>query len=328
MHQHRRHRGDEAHREHHVDVHEHDRQPGTRLPEPDGDLYDFHPEQQPGPQRQAQHLRHAERQREHDDGQREQQVGGPAVHVLPEDRIETVARGGVVARVRTRAGEQDADDDGDQHDDARHVDEHRVAARHREPSRPRLGVDAHDVRGRDRDEGRRDDEVQPDDRRVQVQPHRDPADDGLHDDADADREGEARQLGARRPEPHDGEEGEKSDDDQHTGERAVAELDQTVQAQLGGRHERLRRAVRPGLAPHARAGEAHETAGADDHDVADQQQPGQHPGVPGDAIGQERRQERRSCRGRGGGGRIGHGCRLLGMRLGKAPATPEGERCL
>ena len=50
-----------------------------------------------------------------------------------------------------------------------------------------------------------------------------------------DREGEARQLGARRPEPHDGEEGEKSDDDQHAGERAVAELDHTVDAELAVR---------------------------------------------------------------------------------------------
>ena len=57
------HRGDEQHREHHVDVDEHDRQARARLPEADDDLDELDGEQEPGPQPQPQRRGSAPRRR-------------------------------------------------------------------------------------------------------------------------------------------------------------------------------------------------------------------------------------------------------------------------
>ena len=61
---------------------------------------------------------------------REQRVGRPRVDVLHELRVQPVARRAAVAGVRTGAGHEDADDDGDQHEGARDVRDDRVPARH------------------------------------------------------------------------------------------------------------------------------------------------------------------------------------------------------
>ena len=153
-----------------------------------------------------------------------------------------------------------------------------------EGERPRERVDdelarARDVvagaaheRGRQRDEHHREQEVRHDGPRVESGQDGDAAEDGLGGDAGEDADRDAVQPAALRPvrehDPQRGE-GEHGDDAR---QRAVAELDEVVELALGRAHrgERPRLALRPRAAPEPAAGEAHDAAGDDDADLADE----------------------------------------------------------
>ena len=77
------------------------------------------------------------------------------------------------------------------------------------------------------------------------------------------------------------------DDDQQEGQQAVAELDDAVDAHLGGVGPGLVGAPGPGRAPQPAAGEADRSPGDDEQRVGHQRGPGQHAHPPGDVRGQE-----------------------------------------
>lgn len=193
--------------------------------------------------------------------------------VLPQHGVQAIAGGTVVTRVRPRAGQEHTDDDRDRDGERREMSEECVRARDRQMPKARLAVHARQVHRSDRHEPCGDEVVHADDARVQVEPYRDAADDGLQDDAQTHDECQACELRTGVPKPNHGEECGQSDRDKEAGEGTVPELDDAVIAQLVRRDERVRGAQRPRRASHAGARESNETAGQHDHDVGDQQEP-------------------------------------------------------
>ena len=106
-------------------------------------------------------------------------------------------------------------------------------------------------------------------------------------DPEADRAGNDAACGEpqrrdQRAPSADGMEGEQEHSDceepDDAGHRAVAELDDAVNAlDLVDRHERFGGAQRPVRASETGAGEAHCAAGGDDDDLGEEGQPGEHP---------------------------------------------------
>ena len=163
------------------------------------------------------------------------------------------------------------------------------------------------------------------------------------------KDSSAQRAALRRPAP-DGEDDEDGGDADHGGQRAVAELDQLVDALLLVRHrgERPGHALRPGGAAQPGAGEPDQAAGDDDadleHEVGDQDRTQQRSGqaVPGRGLdlGAARRWWRRTpiqgrsplrrspCRGACGSSRSSGRCATRGRWRPppRRPARAGGRR--
>ncbi len=256
----------------------------ARLGEPDHDLHDLDREECGNG---GSHAARTSASSEHDrpdeehDGARERRVGGPAVEVLQELGVEAVAGSGhllgVVAGVGAGARGEDAEDDGDGHEQAREVDDAEVPTGHDLHGTTRAAVDPVDEHRREGDQHDRDDEVQP--HHVGVQPGEDgdAAEDGLCGDGQPLEQGQAEEVRPLPTHADDREERGDHDDRQDEGQQTVAELDDAVDPHLRRVHERVVRAARPGGATEAGGGQPDGTAGGDEDELEGEREPGDDP---------------------------------------------------
>ncbi len=203
--------------------------------------------------------------------QRDQHVDARGVHVAHHVRVEAVARRIGVARVRAAAGHDGAEVDHDPQDDVHRDDPAGGSAGRVRPRRtPRTAEHEQDRGG---DQQHRQDQVQRHDPRVEVGQHADAADDGLERHAEHDDQGEAALLPRRGGPAPDRDVQADDHGDEDVRQHPVAELDDTVAAQLAVRRERLVGALGPRRAAETGAGQAYEAAGQDDHGVGDDGRP-------------------------------------------------------